>query len=75
MTRRLFQALCAFLVPALLLSGCWQGAPPEELALQPEEEEEEPRRFFLLFLDGKGAKPELRVRQARAFARCSRCFY
>ena len=41
MTRRLFQALCAFLVPALLLSGCWQEAPPEELSLQPEEEEEE----------------------------------
>jgi peptide/nickel transport system substrate-binding protein len=41
MTRRFFQALCAFLVPVLLLSGCWQEAPPEELALQPEEEEEE----------------------------------
>ena len=41
MTRRLFQALCAFLVPALLLSGCWQEAPPEELSLQPEEEEAE----------------------------------
>ena len=40
MIRRWFQVLCVFLILVLLLSGCWQEAPPEELVLQPEEEEE-----------------------------------
>ena len=63
MRHRLLRAICIALLP-LLLSACWQDAPPVESSLLPQEEEPSdtgslslPEQFSLAYAPGESLDP------------------